>query len=183
MTMPDLHHQGWRQRRGNVYRQPVRTQSGRSPTGGDPQGLLLLCGGGDPIQEAEHFASLVADLQPGEILAIDLEIDHPDPVAYAWTFLVRTEHLTGSKPLLYTNMNRVWVTTGMRLLRTATICGAPFYDEQPQGLTRSRPWPAVAVKQYTSEGTLPGINSNVDLMSFQCHRGFQGHGQITPKIP
>ncbi|MBI5870364.1 MAG: glycoside hydrolase family 25 protein [Actinobacteria bacterium] len=151
---------------------------------GIPRGYYYYAGGGDPIQEAEHFASLVADLQPGEILAIDLEIDHPDPVAYAWTFLVRTEHLTGSKPLLYTNMNRVWGYDWHAVVENGNHLWGAIYDGNPQVMPDPGPWPAVAVKQYTSEGTLPGINSNVDLNIFpSVIDDFKAMGQIKPALP
>lgn len=151
---------------------------------GIARGYYYYAGGGDPIQEAEHFASLVTDLQPGEILAMDLEVDHPDPVAYAWAFLVRTEQLTGAKPLFYTNMNRVWSYDWKPVVDNGNHLWGAIYDGNPQVLPEPGAWPALTVKQYTNEATLPGISSNVDMNVFpSVIEDFKAMGLPNPVVP
>ena len=151
---------------------------------GIARGYYYYAGGGSAIEEAEHFASIVSDLQPGEILALDFEIDHPDPVAYAWTFLVRTEQLTGTKPLFYTNMNRVWSHDWKPVVDNGNHLWGAIYDDKPQEFPEPGPWPALALKQYTSKATIPGITTNVDMNTFpSVIEDFMAMGQPSPVIP
>lgn len=145
----------------------------------------MNAGGGDPIQEAEHFASLVPDLQPGEILALDFEVDHPDPVAYAWLFLVRTEELTGPKPLFYTIMNRVWSYDWKPIVDNGNHLWGAIYDGNPEVFPAPGSWPALAIKQYTNKATLPGISSgSVDMNVFPSRiEDFQAIGLPKPAPP
>lgn len=131
---------------------------------GIAHGYYYYAGGGDPVQEAEHFASLVGELEPGELLALDFEVDHPDPVAYAMLFLVRTEELTGAKPLFYTNMNRVWKYDWKPVVDNGNHLWGAIYDGEPQVFPDPGAWEALAIKQFTSKATVPGINSDsVDM--------------------
>ncbi|MHB9112625.1 MAG: glycoside hydrolase family 25 protein [Thermoleophilia bacterium] len=151
---------------------------------GIARGYYYYAGGGDPIQEAEHFVSLVADLQPGEILALDFEVNHPDPVAYSLTFLVRAEQLTGTKPLFYTNMNRVWSYDWKPVVDNGNHLWGAIYDGNPQVFPEPGPWPALAVKQYTSKATIPGISSSVDMNVLPgVIEDFQAMGLPYPVLP
>lgn len=152
---------------------------------GIARGYYYYAGGGDPMQEAEHFASLVSDLQPGEILALDFEVDHPDPVAYAWTFLVRTEQLTGSKPLFYTNMNRVWSYDWRPVAENGNHLWGAIYDGDPGVFPDPGYWPALAIKQFTSDAVIPGIGSaSVDMNVFpSVVEDFKAMGLPKPALP
>lgn len=133
-----------------------------------PRGYYYYAGGGNPVQEAEHFASIVGPLQPGEVVAMDFEIDHPDPVGYSLQFLVRTEQLLGAKPLLYTYMNKVWSNNWQPVVNNGNQLWGAIYDENPVNMPASGAWPGVMIKQYTSSGEVPGISANaVDLNIFK----------------
>jgi GH25 family lysozyme M1 (1,4-beta-N-acetylmuramidase) len=151
---------------------------------GIARGYYYYAGGGDPIQEAEHFASLVPDLQPGEVLALDFEINHPDPVSYAWLFLVRTEQLTGAKPLFYTNMNRVWSHDWKPIVDNGNPLWGAIYDSNPEVLADPGSWPSLSVKQFTNEAVIPGINSTVDMNVFpSALEDFKAMGLPEPVAP
>jgi len=135
---------------------------------GIPHGFYYYAGGGDPIQEADHFANIVGKLEPGEVVAFDLEIDHPDPVGYALQFLVRAEQQLGVKPLLYTNMNRVWGHDWRAVVNNGNPLWGAIYDDFPDPMPAPGFWPEVTIKQFTSSGVIPGIsNHSVDMNYFR----------------
>ncbi len=129
-----------------------------------PHGFYYYAGGGNPVQEAQHFASIVGPLQPGEVVAMDLEIDIPDPVNYALQFLNQSDRLFGVKPLLYTNMNRVVSYNWAPVVNNGNHLWEAVYDGNPAAVAASGSWPAPVIKQYSDGGVLAGMNGNtVDL--------------------
>jgi len=151
---------------------------------GITRGYYYYAGGGDPVKEAEHFASLVGELQTGEVLALDFEQDLPDPVGYSLQFLVRTEELTGAKPMFYTNMNRVWKHDWQPVVDNGNPLWGAIYDGSADVLPEPGSWPALAIKQYTSSGVIPGINSGVDLNVFPSKlEDFKAMGLKDPVLP
>lgn len=134
---------------------------------GIPHGFYFFSGGNDPVIEAEHFASLVMPLQPGEILALDFEVDHPNPVDFVRLFTIRTEQLLGVKPMLYTYMSKIWEYDWQPVAGNGTRLWGAIYDDQPQAQPPAGAWPSLAMKQFTDSGTLRGISANtVDLNYF-----------------
>ncbi|MBE0429427.1 MAG: glycoside hydrolase family 25 protein [Thermoleophilia bacterium] len=135
---------------------------------GIPRGFYYYAGGGNPVEEAEHFAAIVGKVKPGELVVLDYEINHPNPAGYSLAFLMRTEELLGVKPLLYTNMNRVWTIDWQPVVNNGNALWGAIYDEDPGKFPNPGAWPEVAIKQYTSKGALPGITENtVDLNTFR----------------
>lgn len=143
----------------------VRNQAEARRVGID-RGYYYYAGGGDPIKEAEHFVRLTGALEPGEIMVLDFEVGHPDPVDYVWHFLVRTEELTGIKPLLYTNMNRVWSYDWKPVVDNGNQLWGAIYDGNPLVFPSPGPWTSLAIKQFTNQATLPGISGSVDMNVF-----------------
>lgn len=67
-------------------------------------GMYHFAGGGDPVVEANYFLRAVAPLEENDVLALDWEISHPNPVEWCRIF-VETVHATcGVWPLLYINL-------------------------------------------------------------------------------
>ncbi len=132
------------------------------------RGYYYYTGGGNPIQEAEHFASIVGKLQPGELVALDLEVDMANPVGYALQFCVRTEQLLGVKPLLYTNMDRVWSYNWQPLVANGYRLWGAIYDQDPSAYPPTGSWPELSIKQYSSQANMAGVQVNpVDLDVFR----------------
>lgn len=122
--------------------------------------------GGDAKAEADFFLSIVGEIKEGEPLILDWEIKHPDPVKWCLAWLQRVQDKTGVKPLLYTNEARVialdWTPVvkgdfGLWVAKYGVNDGN-MHDEPKIGK-----WPFLAIWQYTSAGTVPGIVGNVDL--------------------
>ncbi|MHB8168467.1 MAG: glycoside hydrolase family 25 protein [Thermoleophilia bacterium] len=145
------------------------------------RGYYYYTGGTDPVKEAEHFVSIVGPLQPGEVLALDLEIDLPDPVAFARAFMVRTEQLTGVKPLLYSNMNRIWQHDWTPLVVNGNKLWGAYYDSDAYNMPSPGSFPGVTIKQYSSSASVPGISGPVDVNVFKSNSyDFPAMGKPAP---
>lgn len=128
-------------------------------------GLYHYADGNDPVAEANHFVDACGELVTGEVLMLDWEIGHADPVGWCKAFLDQVQARTGVKPLIYLNqsLNNSYdwspVVNG-----DYGLCLAQ-YDNSTNG-TVGTDWKVVAMKQYTSSGQVPGISGNVDLDVF-----------------
>lgn len=151
---------------------------------GMARGYYYFAGGGNPIAEAEHFASIVGPLQPGEIVALDYEIDHPNPVGYSLQFMIRTEELMGVKPFFYTNMNRVWGIDWTPVAERGYPLWGAIYDQDPINMPGSGAWPEVTIKQYSSSGQVAGITANsVDMNRYTSPVPITDRGYQPPLPP
>jgi len=124
-----------------------------------PHGYYYFAGGGDPVAEAEHFARLVSPIRPGELVALDYEIDHPDPNSYCMAFLTRLEELLGVLPLLYTNEARCSLFAPT-FTRFPLWVASYYFDGTPNHTPNVAPWLSPAIFQYSSMATVPGISEN-----------------------
>jgi lysozyme len=135
---------------------------------GLPHGYYYYVGGLDPVAEAEHFARIVGPLQEGEVVVLDYEIDVPNPVAYSWLFLERAEQLLGVKPMLYTNMKRVWTNDWSPVADHGNSLWGAIYDNDPNSTPATGAWDTITMKQYTSSGRMAGVEStHIDMNSFR----------------
>jgi len=119
-----------------------------------------------PEAEANYFADNVADLQAGELLILDYEDKLDDQVEWCKRFL---DHLSsrfdGYKPLLYTNLERIQNGDWSSVINDNYGLWVAVWDENTDTLPQT-PWPVVAMKQYSDQGHVPGIQSHVDLDVF-----------------
>ena len=136
----------------------------------------MLCGfyhfsdGGDPIAEADFFLETVGDIQEGELLILDWEINHKTPADWCLKFLNGCLEKTGIRPLLYTNEARVksidWfhVVNNNFGLWVAKYASSKIYVPYYLQLKPSSgQWPFWAIWQFTSRGKVDGIIGFVDL--------------------
>ena len=120
------------------------------------------------IKEADWFLKNVGDIQEGEFLVLDWEINHLDPANWCREFLDRVFEKTGIRPILYTNEARVkaidWtpVVNGNFGLWVARYYLNTGY-KPPLVSPFSGKWPSWAIWQYTSRGKVSGISGNVDM--------------------
>jgi lysozyme len=123
-------------------------------------GMYHFAGGTDPLMEAEYFVNACSPLAEHDVMVLDWEVSHPDPVAWCFTFVSRVYALTGVWPLLYANGSTMnahdWTPV-------TTNCGrwVAWYDRSPED---DLPVPSPYVMhQFTSSGSVPGIAGRVDL--------------------
>lgn len=117
--------------------------------------------GNTPEDESDWFLNVVRPA-PGDLLALDYEVDYADPVGWCTRFCDRVRALTGTAPYIYLNLSTVrghdWTPAMGYPLWLASYDGSPDF-------TPNLPWP-VAIKQWTSGGALAGVRGNVDLNTF-----------------
>jgi lysozyme len=133
---------------------------------GLPRGFYHFAGGGDARQEAEYLVGSIGDLQQGEVLALDWEITHNDPVAWCAAFVDRVEELVGFVPMFYTNQNRVVTIDWQPLVDRDCALWVAHYDISPDNDVPIKYWPYYAIHQYSSTASFPGISGNVDADMF-----------------
>lgn len=127
---------------------------------GKALGMYHFAGGGNPVNEADFFVAACSPLEAGDVLVLDWEIEHSDPVGWCTQFVNRVHERTGVWPLFYTN--------GARLNQydwspVRNNCGTwvAWYGTDPEG---SLPIQGTYIMhQYTSSGSVPGIAGRVDL--------------------
>lgn len=134
----------------------------------------LLCGyyhfadGSDYKKEADHFMATVGDLQEGEFLVLDFEIDIANPADWCKKWLDRVSEKMGFKPLLYSNEARI------KAIDFKAVAGAnyglwiaKYGDNDDKAEEWETPntdeWAFYAIWQYSSTGKVDGITGRVDL--------------------
>lgn len=71
---------------------------------GKAVGLYHFAGGTDPVVEANFFVRACSPLEDSDVLALDWEVQHPDPVGWCNIFMSVVHDQTGVWPLLYINL-------------------------------------------------------------------------------
>lgn len=112
--------------------------------------------------EATDFIAHLGPLDADDLLALDYEVDWSgDVVGWCKRFLDDVYQMTAIRPLIYLNRSL------LALDWSAVIAaGYPLWLASYDGSLDTvppTPWPRVAMKQWTSGGTLAGIQGNVDL--------------------
>lgn len=115
--------------------------------------------------EADYFIN-IADPEAGDLLALDYEVRWDgDVVWWCAAFCARVRERVGVVPLVYLNLSLVRAHDWRRVIDLGAGLWLASYDGSPNGVPQT-PWPVVAMKQWTSSGTLPGIPSYVDRDTF-----------------
>jgi len=129
-------------------------------------GSYHFADGGDAQKEAKHYVNNIGDINDGELLVLDWEINVNNPAQWCRSFLDEVYKLTGVKPLLYTNEARVraidwnYVVDGDYGLWVASW--GTNNGEKPKKEPETGEWPFYAIWQYTSRGRINGIKGFVD---------------------
>lgn len=128
-----------------------------------PHGYYHYAMGGDPIAEADYFLNTIGNLQQGEVLALDWEID-PAINRDEWCvrFLNHVRDRVGFLPLFYSNQNRIVTQNWSGSAGTGDGLWVAHYGIPPTGDVPIKWWPFYLIHQYTSSGTFPGIAGRVD---------------------
>jgi lysozyme len=128
-------------------------------------GFYHFARGGNPTGEADYFLGAIGALEPGEVLVLDWEIQHPDPVGWCHAWLSRCYARTGVRPWIYMNYSAAtriqWgdVANAGFPLWLAKYDGVKDFPGMPY-------WGTPVAKQYSDAGQVPGINGKVDLDVF-----------------
>jgi lysozyme len=114
--------------------------------------------------EAEYFLTNVGPLGPNDQLALDYEVDwNGNVVGWCKQFLDHVRQMTGVTPLIYLNLSLVRGHDWSPVIDAKYPLWLALYDGDPERVPPT-PWPTIAMKQWTSSGTLAGVPApKVDL--------------------
>lgn len=117
--------------------------------------------------EAEFFVEQMGGktFEPGELIALDLEVGRGDLADWALEWLALVEQGCGVKPLLYSGH---WFMAPHGLEGRADLADyglwlASYQDTPPP---TPDPWPVTALWQYSATGSVPGVRGPCDLDQF-----------------
>lgn len=123
--------------------------------------------GNSPVAEADWFLGCIGDIQEGEVLTLDYEVSYQDPVNWCKAFL---DHLfsktNGNKPLIYLNQSLIQGYNWQAVIDAGYGLWVASYDNDPSDVHFDTKWPVVAMKQYTSSASFPGVSGNIDADVF-----------------
>lgn len=116
---------------------------------GKQVGLYHFAGGTDPVVEADFFVRACSPLEENDVLVLDWEVGHHDPVGWCSAFVHRVHDQTGVWPLLYINLATLRAHDWTPVL---TLCGLwiAAWNENPNIDINTAPWNYV-VHQYRGE--------------------------------
>lgn len=138
--------------------------------------------GNSPEVEAEFFLKTIGELRENEFLCLDYEPkSNPFPVVdWCKRFLDLVKSRTGCKPFIYLNKSQVrgydW--------RPVAEEGYPLWLASYDGITIIGVWSFLAMHQWTSSQSVPGISGNVDGNWFMGDlKMLQEYGYHKPVTP
>ena len=97
-----------------------------------------------------------------DMLALDYEVNFASPVPWCNRFLDLVRTATGITPYIYLNLALVRGNDWGPVIEAGYPLWLADYDGSPDVVPQT-PWPSLAMKQWTSDGSLPGIGGRVDL--------------------
>jgi lysozyme len=139
-----------------------------------------FAGGKDAVNEADFFISCMSPLEQDDVMVLDFEIPHADPVGWCRAFVGRVHDKTDVWPLLYINLATLNAHDWSPVLNSCGLWLAAWNDD-PEATLTSHPY---VMHQYSSNGTLPGIAGRVDLDAwFGSTAQFRKYGYQAPIPP
>lgn len=140
-------------------------------------GMYHFAGGVNAVNEADFFIAACSPLEENDVLVLDFEIPHPDPVGWCGAFVNRVHDRTGIWPLLYINLATLNAHDWSTILSTCGLWLAAWNND-PEATLTNKPY---VMHQYTSNGNVPGIAGRVDLdMWFGTKEQFNKYGYHKP---
>lgn len=131
-----------------------------------PHGFYHFLDGYDPAQEAHWFVQCVGDIQPGEVLALDYEINDPNAGHNCRVFLDTVRDLVGFYPIFYTNQNRLVTGDFSETAASGDGLWVAHYGYTSDENVPIRWWSFYSWHQTGSSGNFPGIGGRVDTDAF-----------------
>lgn len=115
--------------------------------------------------EADWYLQSLPEQKPGDLFVLDYEDDWDgDVVGWCAAWLERVRSETKTKPFIYLNMSHFrhdWTP----VIDAGYPLWLAYYDQEPVGVPDTQ-WPLVAMKQWTSDGQVPGVLGRCDRNTF-----------------
>ena len=118
-----------------------------------------------PENEVDFFLRNVGDLQPTDLVALDLESGSGSLLNWTIDWLKYCEQRVGFKPLLYSG---TWFLQPHDCLNSSLLASYPLWLSGYQSNMPAVPdgWNTIAMWQFTDKATIPGIQGDVDQSVF-----------------
>lgn len=151
---------------------------------GKAVGMYHFAGGGDPIQEADFFIAACSPLAKNDVMVLDWEIAHGNPVGWCQSFIQRVIDKTHTIPIIYMNTSTENTYNWKPIVDMNVGLWVADYRFTAQQNVPIKRWPTYIMHQFTSSGAEPGIGGRVDVNEwFGSKAQFQKYGyqpQVTP---
>lgn len=139
-----------------------------------------FAGNGNPENEADFFIAAMSPMEKDDVLVLDWEVQSADPVGWCNRFVNRVHDRTGVWPIIYMNLATLNAHNWDVVLRNCGLWIAAWNNDPNATLTNK----TYVMHQYTSSGSVPGINGRVDMdMWFGTIEQFKKYGfqpSVTP---
>lgn len=113
-------------------------------------GMYHFAGGTDPIQEADHFIRACSPLTENDVLVLDWEVHHPNPVEWCRIFIQRVKDVTTVTPLIYMNTSTENAYDWTPVINQNVGLWLADYRYSPDENCPVKHWPTYVMHQYTS---------------------------------
>lgn len=113
-------------------------------------GMYHFAGGADPTAEADFFVRSCSPLAEDDVMVLDWEIQHPDPVGWCVAFIQRVIDTTNVRPLIYMNTSTEHAHDWSPVVSMNIGLWLADYRYTPDDSIALRNWPAYAMHQFTS---------------------------------
>ena len=135
-----------------------------------------------PQSEADYLATLFSDIQEGESIWLDWEEKYNgDHVQWVLQFLQELENKLHVKAVPYMNLNEATSHDWSPVINAGYAIALAAWDGTTNDIYPSVQWPFLAWKQYADNGSVAGINGNVDLDVFYGDaEAYKKYGYQTP---
>ena len=111
-------------------------------------GMYHFAGGTDPVQEAHFFIRAVSPLEQNDVLILDWEVHHADPVSWCHTFIETVKNETGVIPIIYINTSTENNYDWSPVIQQNVGLWVADYRFKPQDNVPIRHWPTYIAHQY-----------------------------------
>lgn len=145
----------------------------RAKAAGKAVGLYHFAGAGDPAAEADFFLRACSPLDPDDVLVLDWEVQHSDPVGWCRAFINYIHDRTGVWCMIYLN-----ISTTNRYDWSSVMANSGLYIAAPSfGWDDPIPVPYPVIMQQGGYIQDPGISGNIDSdMFFGTIDQFKAYG-------
>ena len=117
---------------------------------GKAVGMYHFAGATDPVGEAHFFIRAVSPLEQNDVLILDWEVHHPNPVEWCRVFIQTVKDETGVIPMIYMNTSTENNYDWSPVIQQNVGLWVADYRFQPADNVPIRHWPTYIAHQYTS---------------------------------
>jgi lysozyme len=159
---------------GVYYDSQATNNYNQAKANGKGIGMYHFAGAGDPVVEANFFIRACSPLAENDVLALDWEVQHPDPVGWCTAFVNTVHNKTGVWPLLYINLSTLRSFDWSPVLNNCGLWIAAWTNDPNVNVdTGGRPY---VVHQYSGSP----LDKDAVWLTMEQFNAYGYHAQPTP---